>query len=110
MAFIYCYRVAHKFNSSNNFRFNFFIPGRLYELLNKRRFYFFVLPIIFFIIQLPPGDYATWYVSQTKAIANITQEQAIELTITLREKYGLNDPIVFQYLNWIKNIIFNFDF
>jgi rod shape-determining protein MreD len=29
----------------------FLYQGRLYELLNKRRLYFFVLPIIFFIIQ-----------------------------------------------------------
>ena len=38
---------------------------------------FIISILIFFIIQLPPGDYATWYVSQTKALANITQEQAI---------------------------------
>ena len=55
---------------------------------------FIISIIIFFIIELPPGDYATWYVSQTKALASITQEQALELTKTLREKYGLNDPVI----------------
>ena len=71
---------------------------------------FVISIIIFFIIELPPGDYATWYVSQTKALANITQEQALELTIMLREKYGLNEPLVIRYFNWIKNIVLNFDF
>ena len=71
---------------------------------------FVISIIIFFIIELPPGDYATWYVSQTKALANITQEQALELTIMLREKYGLNEPLVIRYFNCIKNIVFNFDF
>ena len=41
---------AYKLNSSNNFRFNIFISGRLYELLDKLWFYFFILPIIFCII------------------------------------------------------------
>ena len=68
---------------------------------------FVISIIIFFIIELPPGDYATWYVSQTKALANITQEQALELTIMLREKYGLNEPLIIRYFNWIKNIVLN---
>ena len=60
---------------------------------------FVISIIIFFIIELPPGDYATWYVSQTKALANITQEQALELTIMLREKYGLNEPLIIRLGN-----------
>ena len=28
----------------------------------------------------------------------------------LREKYGLNEPLVIRYFNWIKNIVLNFDF
>ena len=71
---------------------------------------FVISILIFFIIQLPPGDYATWYVSQTMAMTTMTEEQGIELTRVLREKYGLNEPIIIQYLNWIKNIVFNFDF
>ena len=85
---------------------SFIIRSILYSL----PLLFIISIIIFFIIELPPGDYATWYVNQTKALANITQEQALELTKSLREKYGLNDPVVIRYFNWIKNIVLNFDF
>ena len=71
---------------------------------------FVISVLIFFIIQLPPGDYASWYVNKAKTFAGLTQEQAIELTEFIREKYGLDEPLVFQYINWIKNIIFHFDF
>jgi peptide/nickel transport system permease protein len=71
---------------------------------------FVISVLIFVIIQLPPGDYASWYVNKAKTFAGLTQEQAIELTVFIREKYGLDEPLVFQYINWIKNIIFHFDF
>ena len=73
--------------------FSFIIRRILYSL----PLLFVISIIIFFIIELPPGDYATWYVSQTKALANITQEQALELTKSLREKYGLNEPVAVSY-------------
>ena len=63
--------------------------------------------VIFFIIQLPPGDYVTSYVSAMAAEGEIfTAEEIAEL----RAHYGLDDPWYMQYLNWMKGIIFEGDF
>lgn len=63
--------------------------------------------VIFFIIQLPPGDYLTSY------IANLEQ-QGIDVTeseaASLRRTYGLDKGIAEQYLQWITNILTRGDF
>jgi peptide/nickel transport system permease protein len=63
--------------------------------------------VIFFIIQLPPGDYLSSY------IANLEQ-QGIEVTdseaASLRRTYGLDKNIVEQYFQWISNIVTRGDF
>ena len=51
--------------------------------------------VIFFVIQLPPGDYVTSYVAAMAAEGEIfTPEEILEL----REYYGLDDPWFVQYL------------
>ena len=63
--------------------------------------------VIFFVIQLPPGDYLTNY------IANLEQ-QGIDVTeseaASLRRTYGLDQGIAEQYFRWISNIIMHGDF
>ena len=63
--------------------------------------------VIFFIIQLPPGDYLSSY------IANLEQ-QGIEVTdseaASLRRTYGLDKNILEQYFQWISNIVTRGDF
>src|SRR5690625_236248 len=63
--------------------------------------------VTFWIIQLPPGDYVSTIVAQAEARGEvITPEQMA----ALRARYGLDDPFLVQYWNWISNIIFHGDF
>lgn len=61
----------------------------------------------FVLIQLPPGDYVTTYIA-TLAASNevIDQNTAAEL----RNRFGLDQPMIVQYWKWISNIIFHGDF
>lgn len=63
--------------------------------------------VIFFIIQLPPGDYLTTYIAGLKAEGIVVDESMIA---GLQERYGLNQPWYSQYLKWMWNVITNFDF
>ena len=54
--------------------------------------------IAFVIIQLPPGDYVTAYIAAQQTSGTVVTEDEAE---TLRELYGLNDPVYFQYAKWI---------
>ena len=58
--------------------------------------------VIFFIIQLPPGDYVTSYVAAMAAEGEIFTVEQIE---ALRVQFGLDDPWFVQYFNWIDGII-----
>ena len=63
--------------------------------------------LIFFIIQLPPGDYVTSYVAAMAAEGEVfTPEQIADL----RVQFGLDDPWVVQYFNWVKGIVTEGDF
>lgn len=63
--------------------------------------------IVFFIIQLPPGDYITSYVSRMSAEGEIFTSEDIA---KLRQQYGLDKPWYVQYFMWMKNIITKGDF
>ena len=63
--------------------------------------------VIFFIIQLPPGDYLTSYVAGLKAEGQIVDESELD---SLKERYGLYQPWYMQYAKWMGNIITIFDF
>ena len=62
----------------------------------------------FIIIQLPSGDYVDYYADLSEREWNrpITLEEQAEL----REEFGLNQPIVLQWWNWISPMIFRGDF
>lgn len=58
--------------------------------------------IIFFVIQLPPGDYVS------TAIAKLQQEGeeiSAETAQEMRESYGLDKPVIVQYALWVKDIV-----
>ncbi len=63
--------------------------------------------LAFVLIQLPPGDYVTTYIA-TLASSNevIDQNMAAEL----RQRFGLDQPMLIQYLKWIWNIVSRGDF
>ncbi len=63
--------------------------------------------IIFFIIQLPPGDYLTSYVAGLKAEGMVVDASVLA---NLKEEFGLDQPWYVQYVKWIWNIVTRFDF
>jgi peptide/nickel transport system permease protein len=63
---------------------------------------FLVSIVAFIIIQLPPGDYLTSYVTQLASMGDLVDESTIQ---ALRDRYGLGQPIYVQYLRWIGNML-----
>ena len=59
--------------------------------------------VIFIVIQLPPGDYVSSYASKMMASGEVMDAEALE---QLRRDYGLDQPFLVQYFNWIKDIIY----
>ena len=59
------------------------------------------------LIQLPPGDYVTTYIA-TLAASNEVVDQ--NTAADLRNRFGLDQPLVVQYWKWISNIVFHGDF
>lgn len=68
----------------------------------------FVITILSFgIIQLPPGDYLTFYVAELAAQGeDITEARLAQL----ETRYGLGRPWYVQYFLWISNILTEGDF
>jgi peptide/nickel transport system permease protein len=54
--------------------------------------------LAFIIIQLPPGDYVTNYISMLEQQGEIWAEEEAE---GLREQYGLDKPLYVQYWRWV---------
>jgi peptide/nickel transport system permease protein len=58
---------------------------------------FLISVLVFIIIELPPGDFFESHVAELKALGEDADLAEIEM---LRERYGLDDPIVLRYLHW----------
>jgi len=56
----------------------------------------------FVIIQLPPGDYITAYIAQMSASGGFISQQEAD---ALRQEYGLDRPLYFQYLRWMRLVL-----
>lgn len=54
--------------------------------------------ISFIIIQLPPGDYLTSYIMTLESQGQLVDEA---LVASLKQQYGLDQPIHIQYLKWV---------
>jgi peptide/nickel transport system permease protein len=68
----------------------------------------FVISIISFtVIQLPPGDFLSSYVAQLREQGDDLDASAIA---SLREQYGLGQPIYVQYWKWVSGIVLRGDF
>lgn len=61
----------------------------------------------FVLIQLPPGDYVTTYIA-TLAGSNEVIDQ--NTAADLRQRFGLDQPMIFQYGKWIFGIVTRGDF
>jgi peptide/nickel transport system permease protein len=63
----------------------------------------FLISIISFIaLQLPPGDYLTSYAAQLTTQGEYIDQQSLD---SLRERYGLGEPVYVQYGKWVYGII-----
>ncbi|MEC9489502.1 MAG: ABC transporter permease [Halanaerobiales bacterium] len=58
--------------------------------------------ISFVIIQLPPGDYLTSYITQLRSMGTEVSQEQIDY---LRQQYGLDKPIYVQYFKWMGNFL-----
>lgn len=59
----------------------------------------------FIVIQLPPGDFASSYQNYLINQAGMTQDEAEAAAAVLRARYGLDQPLPLQFVNWIKGIV-----
>ncbi len=86
----------------------FFIRRVIYAIIAM----WAVSVIAFVIINLPAGDFVTTYIATQLATGNLVLEDEAE---SLRDFYGLNDPVYVQYSKWITRILqgnlgFSFEF
>lgn len=68
---------------------------------------FIISFVIFFIIQLPEGDYVSSYVARMQAEGEVFTQADID---NLRTTYGMDQPWYLQYVNWMGKIITKGDF
>lgn len=61
--------------------------------------------VSFFIIQLPPGDFATTYKQFLIQNSNMTEDKAEAMTQIVRQQYGLDQPVPMQFVTWLKGIV-----
>ena len=63
--------------------------------------------IAFIIIQLPPGDYLSTLMADWASQGGAVEQGTVA---AMRERYGLDQPIYFQYYKWIFGILTRGDF
>ena len=63
--------------------------------------------LAFVLIQLPPGDFVTNYIATLAASNEVVDQNA---AADLRERFGLDQPMLVQYGKWIWNILTRGDF
>ena len=57
--------------------------------------------LVFFVMRLVPGDPLIMYIARSGNLENMSFDQ-IE---SLRHEYGLDKPLVTQYLTWLGNVL-----
>ena len=74
-------------------------------------FVFWLVSVVtFVIIQLPPGDYLSTYISRLEQAG---EELSEEEAANLRRQYGLDQPLYARYFKWIGQVLqgeFGFSF
>lgn len=59
--------------------------------------------VSFALIQLPPGDYLTSYVT---ALEETGEPVSMEQVEALRRRYNLDEPFLLQYTKWLNDLMF----
>lgn len=71
--------------------------------LSMMLFTFFCMSIIiFFVIDLPEGDFATAKIAELQSLGQTVDPQMIE---TLRTTYGLDKPLIVRYWDWFSGLL-----
>ena len=60
----------------------------------------------FAIIQAVPGDFVDTWIANTSAQTGKSYDQLLPQAKAMRERLGLDQPMIVQYLTWLKNIVF----
>lgn len=63
---------------------------------------FFIAVLSFVIMELPPGDYLTYYIEQLEARG---QRNAQEEAMALAQRYNLNDPAAIRFISWLGRFV-----
>lgn len=63
--------------------------------------------VVFFIMQLPEGDYVSSYVARMQAEGEVFTQQDID---NLRAQYGLDKNWAMRYIDWVVKIVTKGDF
>ncbi|MCC7045113.1 MAG: ABC transporter permease [Alphaproteobacteria bacterium] len=58
--------------------------------------------LTFIIIQLPPGDYLETYIAELESQGENIDAEKIQ---QIREQYGLDQPMIVQYLYWLGGLL-----
>ncbi len=58
--------------------------------------------VTFIIIQLPPGDYLSTYISRLEQAGQDLTDEEVE---KLRQQYGLDLPLYFRYVKWFGQVL-----
>ena len=66
--------------------------------------------VSFVIIYAVPGDYVDTWISRTAGFTGQTLDELQPQADALREKYGLDQPFIVQYFNWVWGIVTQGDF
>ena len=59
---------------------------------------FIIAALCFVIIQLPPGDFLSYYMGELLALDTPVARETVEL---MRARYGLDQPIYVQFWRWV---------
>jgi peptide/nickel transport system permease protein len=63
--------------------------------------------IAFLIIDLPPGDFTSYYIAQLEEQGEVVSQDRIE---SLKLRFGVGQPIYTRYFKWIMGILLRGDF
>ena len=63
--------------------------------------------VTFIIIQLPPGDFFTTYISNLAAMGESVDQTVVQ---AIKKEYGFGEPVYVQYAKWITKIVTKGDF
>jgi len=58
--------------------------------------------LVFGLVQAPPGDFLTSYISSLAASGSSVDQAQVD---ALRRQYGLDQPFLIQYARWMQNLL-----